>query len=296
MESDVKQVNTSAKWFHYAEMHFIVLLYGFTAILGKLTTISATELVVYRMGLASLALGGFLLVSKKGERIPLSDLWKIACIGMVVALHWILFFEAAKVSNVSVTLGAMATGTLFTAFLEPIVEKRRIQLLEVVMGLVIIVGLYIITRFALNYWLGILYAVISAFLAAVFTVMNRQFTHKYSSFSITFYEMLAGFCVILLYFAIGPESLSNPLEIPPLNFLWVGILAILCTAYAFVGTVRLLNHLSAFTFSLSINLEPVYGIILAFFIFGESERMNGGFYLGAIILIGTVFVYPLLKK
>ena len=164
------------------------------------------------------------------------------------------------------------------------------------MGVLIFIGLYIITQFAFDYWLGILYAVISAFLAAVFTVLNRQFTHQYSSFTITFYEMWAGFLIVSLYFIVGPESFSNPINIPPLNFLWIGILAFLCTAYAFVGTVRLLKHLSAFTASLTINLEPVYGIVLAFFIFGESEQMNQGFYIGTIILLGTVLVYPLLKK
>jgi len=282
--------------FHYLELHFIVLLYGFTAILGKLISIPAIELVSYRMSLASMALFVLLLFQKKSFRIAKKDTLFIMGVGLVVAAHWIFFFGAVKVSNVAVTLGVMASGTLFTSFLEPLVEKRSIYWVEVFIGVVIMIGLYVISRFAMEYWLGIVYALISSFLAVVFTVLNQRLTRRYDAVTISFYEMLTGFCGIMVFLYLSGTSITPIQELERLDFLWIPILAIFCTAYAFAGVVRLMRHVTAYTVSLSINLEPVYGIILAFFIFGESEKMNLGFYSGAIILLLAIFGYPYLKK
>jgi len=288
--------NVPAKWFHYAELHFIVLLYGFTAILGKLISLPSNELVIYRMGTAALVLGAMLLIGKKWERLQWSTVAKMSAIGFIVALHWILFFEAVKVSNVSVTLGAMASSPLFVSILEPIFEKKKIKPLDVFLGLLVIVGLYLITRFALHYWLGIVYGILSALLAALFTVLNRQFTQKYDALQISFYEMLSGFCLVGLYLFLGNQAVTAFDSWAKYDVLWLLILAVFCTAYAFAGTVRLLRSLSAYTVTLSVNLEPVYGIVLAFFIFGESEKMTTGFYVGALLLILVVFAYPILDE
>ncbi len=280
----------------YLELHFIVLLFGFTAILGKLISISAIELVTYRMSLAAIFLFFILLLQRKNLQVQYKDAGRIMMVGVVVAVHWICFFEAVKVSNVSVTLGVMASGTLFTSFLEPLVEKRKVEWVEVLIGLVIIGGLYIISQFALDYWLGIVYALVSAFLGAVFTVFNRQLTQKYDSVKIAFYEMIAGFLAIIVYLYLSNVSVTPVQELAKMDFVWIPILALLCTAYAFAGIVRLLKHITAYTVSLTINLEPVYGIILAFFIFGESEKMNVGFYIGTLVLLAAVFGYPYLKE
>jgi len=285
-----------AKWYHYAELHFIVLLYGFTAILGKLISLPSEELVVYRMGMASLVLGSMLLFRKKWERLQWNTILKLGMIGLIVALHWILFFEAIKVSNVSVTLGALASCPLFVSLLEPLFEKRKLKLLDVFLGLLVIVGLYLITRYALDYWLGIVYGILSALLAGLFTVLNRQFTQKHEALQISFYEMLAGFCLVGLYLFVGNQEITPFVSWEKFDLLWLLLLAVCCTAYAFAGTVRLLRNLSAYTVTLSVNLEPVYGIILAFFIFGESEKMTSGFYIGALLLIMVVFAYPVLDK
>ncbi len=281
---------------HYVELHFIILLFGFTAILGKLISISAIELVAYRMSLAALGIAAILVFQRKTFGVPLKYLWRILLVGLIVAAHWVFFFEAAKVSNVSVTLGVMASGTLFVSILEPLIEKRKIWWVEVLIGIVIMIGLYILTQFAFEYIRGIIYALISSFLAALFGVFNRQLTQKFDSLTISFYEMIAGFLGILLYFVIQNISITPPNQLASLDYIWIPILAFLCTAYAFVGIVRLMKNISAYTVSLTINLEPVYGIIIAFFIFGESERMDLGFYIGTLVLLLAVFVYPILKR
>lgn len=288
--------NQSAQFKHYLELHFIVLLFGFTAILGKLVSISAGQLVFYRMTLAALGMAFFLFLQKKSFKLPTKDLGRILVVGLIVAAHWVFFFEAVKVSNVSLTLGVMSSGTLFVALIEPLVEKRKIYWIELLIGLIIIIGLYILTRFAFHYIWGIVYALISSFLAALFGVFNRQLTQKHDPLKISFYEMISGFTGLGLYLLISGNSIILPNQFETWDFLWIPILAFLCTAYAFVGTVRLMRYLTAYTVALSINLEPVYGIILAFFIFGESEQMDFGFYIGALILLVTIFIYPILKK
>ncbi len=288
--------NQKAQFRHYAELHFIVLLFGFTAILGKLISISSGQLVFYRMTLAALSMGAFMLIQKKSFSIPTKDLFKILIVGLIVAAHWVFFFEAVKVSNVSLTLGVMSSGTLFVAFIEPLVERRRIYWLDLLIGVIIIIGLYILTQFAFNYYLGILYALLSSFLAALFGVFNRQLTQQHDPLKISFYEMIAGFMGVGSYLLLSSGSIISPFEFAKMDFVWIPILAFFCTAYAFVGTVRLMRYITAYTVALSINLEPVYGIILAYLIFGESERMDFGFYIGALILIATIFIYPVLKK
>jgi len=281
---------------HYLELHFIVLLFGFTAILNKLISISSTELTVYRMSLAALTMGILFSFQKKSFKIQLSHLLPILLVGLIVAAHWVFFFEAINVSNVSVTLGVMASGTLFVSLLEPLVERRKIWWVEVAIGLLIILGLYIIAQFAFNYITGILYALLSSFLAALFGVFNRQLTKKHDPVIISFYEMVAGAIGVFLYLQVTGQSLVSPLPLAPLDYLWIPILAVLCTAYAFVGVVRLMRHLTAYTVSLAVNLEPIYGMLFAVLIFGESEEMDLGFYVGAVIIILSVFIYPILEK
>ena len=254
------------------------------------------ELVTYRMSLAALSLGIFSIFTKRNFKIPARKMLQILLVGLIVAAHWVFFFAAVKVSNVSVTLGVMASGTLFVSIIEPLIEKRKIWWVEVMIGLFIILGLYILTRFAFDYYLGIAYALLSSFLAALFGVFNRQLTQDNDPVIISFYEMIAGFSGVFLYLVLTGTEFIGPWGLPPLDYLWIAFLAFLCTAYAFVGTVRLLKVLSAYTVSLAINLEPVYGIIFAFLIFGESERMDFGFYIGAVILVLSVFIYPLLKN
>lgn len=278
------------------QLHFIVLLFGFTAIFGKLISLDAVELVGYRMFLAALGMVVVQLIVGKKWQLPLKTLAAICGVGAIVALHWITFFAAIKVSNVAVTLGCFASVTLFTSLLEPLIERRKVWKVEIILGIVIIAGLYIMSRFAFDYWLGIILALVSAFLASLFGVLNKQLTRKHDFILISLYEMAAGALLINIFIqAIGGYQQSL-WQISGMDWLWLILLAWVCTTYAFIGIVYLLRHLSAYTVALAINLEPVYGILFAYFIFGESERMDGGFYLGAIVILVSVIIYPLLKQ
>ncbi len=280
----------------FLQLHFIVLLFGFTAILGKLISLEALELVAWRMGFAALGMGLLLFFIKPSFKIPTKTFLQIIATGIIVAIHWIFFFLAVKVSNVSVTLGCMASGTLFTSIIEPLFEKRKIWWVEVVIGLFIIAGLYIITQFAFNYYLGITYALISAFTAVLFGVINKQFVKKHHPLLISFTEMLTGSIAIILFFLCMGYQFTPITQIPKSDWLWLLVLAWVCTTYAFLGIVNLLKRISAYEVSLAINLEPVYGIIFAYLIFGESEEMHFGFYIGAIVIILAVSIYPILEN
>lgn len=281
---------------NHLKLHFVVILYGFTAILGKLITLPAPQMVWYRMIIAFLVLGGYLWYKKMPIAIGTVNILKLMGIGLVVAFHWITFFHAVKISNVSVTLGCMASTTLFASFLEPIIFRKRIKWVEVLIGLVIILGLYLIFQFELTYWKGIITALISAFLAGLFTVLNKIYIDKYHPVTISFYEMLSGFISIGIFLMII-EVLPNNLLIPTnSDIIYILILGIVCTAYAFVVAVDVMKVLSAYTVVLAINMEPVYGILLAFFIFGQSEFMSAGFYLGTLVILAAVFLHPILLR
>lgn len=277
------------------KLHIVVFLLGFTAVLGKLIHLSAIELVWYRMLFAVVALLIFLKYKKISLTLPRKTLLQILGTGLIVATHWILFFSAVKVSNVSVTLGCISVGTLFTGILEPIFNRRRASVLELVIGVIIIGAIYMIFQFETRYTLGIILSVVCALFASLFTVINRKFTATNNANVITYYEMLAGFTAISIYMFITGNTFYN-LKISLPDFAYLLILGVVCTAYAFVVMVELMKKISAYTVVLSINLEPVYGIIFAFLIFGESEHMTTGFYAGTSVLLLCVFGYSFLKK
>jgi drug/metabolite transporter (DMT)-like permease len=217
-----------------------------------------------------------------------------------VATHWVLFFEAARVSTVSVCLAGMATVTFWTSLLEPLLGKRKIKGFEVGLGLVAIVGLYIIFQFEFNNALGLTLAIIAAFLSAFFYVLNSQYTKKHSPYVITFYEMI-GACITLLIFIPIYQAfiLETPVEyaVPSLrDFGFLLVLSLACTVYAFAQSVELMRRISAFMVNLSINLEPIYGIIMAVLIYGEKEKMSAGFYWGTLIILASVLSYPALNR
>jgi len=288
---------TEVKLFrHYAHLHFIVILLGFTAILGALISIDAIPLVWFRMFLAAVGLFIYLKYKRISISLTLKEQIHLYAIGLLVALHWVTFFHAIKVSNVSVTLGVFASTTLFTSFLEPFLQKRKVLWLEVLIGLVIIGGIYLIFQYEMEYVEGILFSLLSAFLNGLFVVLNRNISRRWNPALISFYEMIGGFLGISLLFIFSGTIFTHLTSLDLRDFIWILILGFLCTSYAFAAIVEIMKELSAYTVVLAINLEPVYGIILAFFIFGEVERMSGGFYLGTLIIIMSVFSYPYLKR
>jgi drug/metabolite transporter (DMT)-like permease len=284
----------------YLQLHFIVLIWGFTAILGLLISIPAVELVFFRTLLASLLLAFMLLRKKELFRVNQSDLLRMLATGMLIAAHWILFFGAARVSTASICLAGMATSSLWTSILEPILRSRKIRVLEIMLGLVVIAGLYVVFHFEFNHALGISMAVLSALIGALFTVVNAQFSVRHNSYTITFYEMI-GACVGTVLFLpfygkyVAPNGQLQLLPSPS-DWFYIAVLAFLCTVYAYSLAVRLMKKFSAFAINLTVNLEPVYGIVLAFLFFGDTEKMTLGFYLGTLIILLSVLLYPVLDK
>ncbi len=284
----------------YLKLHFIVFIWGFTAILGKLITIPSLELVFYRTGMATLILGAMFLFQKKMILLKFKDVLPLLLTGTLIAAHWILFFLSARVSTISVCLAGMATVTLFTAFLEPIFFKRRISILEIISGLTVIVGLYIIFRFEFDHTLGLSIALISAFLAALFSIFNAKFTKKHDPYVITFYEMAGAAISIMLFFypyqeILLPDGASLQLIPNAIDWFYLFLLSGICTVYAFSVSVEIMKRITPFNVNLAINMEPIYGILLALLIFGETEKMSGGFYLGASLIILTIIAHPILR-
>ena len=280
----------------YFLLHFIVFIWGFTAILGALISIDAIPLVFFRMGLATFFIALFFLVKQKSFLLNKKGIIKFFLTGIIIATHWIFFFKAIKVSNVSVALVTMSTGAFFTSLIEPIIFRRKINPLEIFLGLFVIVGLYIIFNFESQYKLGIIYALISSFLGSLFAVLNGLFVKEYDANRISFYQLLFGalFVGIYLFFTKGyqPEFFNLSFN----DWFYLIILSSVCTAFAFIASVSVMKYLSPYTVMLTINLEPIYAIILALFIFGDKERMKPEFYLGACIVLGVVLLNGFIKN
>lgn len=277
-------------------MHCIVLIYGFTGILGKLITLEAMDLVWWRMLIASAGIAGWMLYKKRGFSIPRKLLLKYILVGLIIAAHWAAFFRAIKVSNVSVTLACLSSASLFAAFLEPLFFRTKIKSYEVFLGLLVIGGLLMIFNFETEYTEGIITALISAFLAALFTVINGKMIKSDRPVRISLYEMIGGTLGITAIMAFTGGFSSQSLSISAMDAFWLLLLGLVATAFAFVASVKVMDHLSPFTVTLTINMEPVYSILLALLIFGESERMSVGFYGGAVVIIGALFLNALLKR
>ncbi len=277
-------------------LHFIVFLWGFTAILGKLILANAMVLVFYRMLFASFFLYLFLRIFKK-ERLNISKrlFLQLSGIGVFMAFHWLCFFYSIKVSNVSIALSCLSLSTLFAAILEPIIFKRKVDLSEIIMGVVMVGCMAMIFKTELRYKEGIFFGIICALLGTVFSVLNGKMVLKTSSEKIIFYEIFSGWFVMSLFYAATGE-ISEISEISYRDLSLVLILASIFTAYPMLESVRLMKYISPFTLILTVNLEPIYGIILAFFIFGSSEHMSPIFYVASAIMILSIVINGLIKS
>lgn len=282
----------------YLLLHFIVLIWGFTSILGLLISLPALELVFYRTLLAAVGVGLVMVWRKKNILVPPAELIKIVGVGILISLHWIFFFWSAKVSTASVCLAGMATTSLWTAFVDPIINRTKIKWYEVALGLLVISGLVVIFQFESGYWLGLTLALLSAFLSALFSVFNAKLTFRHTPYQITLFEMAAASLFALFFMPIYSEFLIDGAPIQwewkGLDWVWMLVLSGICTVYAFSFSVELMKRVSVFTINLTINLEPVYGILLAVLVFGEKEKMTPQFYLGTLIILISVLIYPVL--
>lgn len=279
----------------YLHLHFIVFVWGFTAVLGKLISLDALPLVWFRMLLAV----GFILIyiglNKTSLKVPKRTFVGLLFAGLIIAIHWYTFFEAIKVSNISVTLACLSTGAFFASIMEPIFYDRKIIWYEVLFGIIVFLGLYIIFKIDGNYTNGILLALSSAFLSALFSMINGKYAKKFDPSIISFYELLGGVLFFSIFLLCSDSFNSKFFEISNSDWLYLIILSTFCTAYAFIASVKVMQFLSPYTVMLTINLEPIYGIILAVIVFKETEKMSVNFYIGALIILSTVILNGVIK-
>jgi len=285
----------NARLLNYLHLHIIVFIWGFTAVLGVLISIDAIPLVWFRMLLAT----GIIFLVLKIRKVRLRYSWRTLSGfflgGLLIALHWLAFFGAIKVSNVSVTLAVMSTGAFFTSFLEPLYYRRKIIGYEVLFGLLVVIGLYIIFKVETDYVLGILLALCSSFLGSMFSVINGKFVKRHRASVISFYELFFGMLCITIFLAFNGDFTPEFFQLSNNDWIYLLILASICTAYAFIASIHVMKWLSAYTVMLTINLEPVYGIILALLVLGDSENMSPQFYYGALVILITVLANGIVK-
>lgn len=283
----------------FFRLHFIVILFGFTGILGKLISIPAVEMVFFRTLLAAIGMGAFLFLAHRSARVSAGDLVTLLGTGIIVGIHWLTFFLSGRIANVSVSLVGFATASFWTALLEPAFNRTRINLFEVLLGLFVLAGLLIIFGSDFQYSAGLWVGIFSGFSCAIFALLNARLVVRVDPFVITFYEMISAMASIALFlplyksqWAVGGELHLTPTGI---DWVWILLLAWLCTVYAYSAAVELFKRISVFLFQLTLNLEPVYGILMALVIFGETERMSAGFYVGTVVIFFAVVAYPLVK-
>ncbi len=273
----------------FIQLHIAVFLAGFTGILGKLITLNEGLLVWYRLMISAITLWALAFFQKKNYKIPTVDILKIFGVGAIAALHWVTFYGSIKYANVSIALVCFSSVGFFTAFLEPLIFRAKIDFAELLLGLLTIVGIYFIFHFDPTYKTGIIVGIISALLGSLFPILNKMLLIKNSAASVTLYELSGGFIFLSFLLPFYLKLFPTDYIIPNLKDLgWLLLLCWACTVLAFNLSMKALQKISAFTVNLSYNLEPVYGILLAFAVLGENKYLNKGFYIGLFFIIFAI--------
>ncbi len=276
-------------------LHITVMVWGFTGVLGAVISVNEYQLVWYRVLIAAVSLAIFCKIKNISLKADFMPILKLLGIGLLLGLHWILFFGAIKASNISITMVCLSSLTLFTSILEPVFNRVKISKLEVLIGLVIILGIYLIFQFESQYTKGILMGLSSALMASLFTIINGKQIKNRSAIVISFYELVGAFLGVSVYLLFKNGTHQN-LYLPVSDVVYLFILGTVCTSVAYVYGVMVMQHLSAFRVVLITNLEPVYAIIMALLFFGKTEHMSNQFYVGALIIFTAIFTYPVLKR
>lgn len=281
---------------HFLLLHVIVFIWGFSPILGRYITADAWQLVWFRILITVIVMLFYLRFTKHNFAIYKTDFWKLSGVGLIIMVHWMAFYQAIKVSNVSVTLVAFSTGTLFSSFIEPYFYKRKIRSYEVVIGLVIIGAIALIFSIETQYWAGIVLGILAAFTSSLFGVFNSMFAQRMRSGIISFYELTAAFLglTVFIFLKGGFTAEFFKLDAPSINGLL--ILSVLCTVFPFIASVNLSKFISPYTIVLTVNLETVYGIIWAILFFDENREVQPSFYLGVLIILGAIFLNSYLRR
>ena len=293
-----------SKYKYHFILHFTIIIWGFTGVLGKHLDVSGMEsmpIVVYRMLIGWTTLLIFMFLIKKSIKIDFKGLLKTLGTGVIIAAHWWAFFKAIELSNVSIALIFMSTTALFTSFVEPIIAKKKFDLKELLMGFIVVLGITVIINdlyFNVNqeYIWAIVLALISAFLAAVFSIINSVLVKEYDSKLITLYEIFGGFVAItIVTISLGNHEMAD-FNISLYQFSLLLILGSICTSFAFLMGVYVMKFIPAYTVNLSVNMEPIYAIVLALVFFGSEEVMSLNFYIGSSIVVGTILMNAYFKR
>ena len=278
----------------FIQLHIAVLLAGLTGVLGKLIHLNEGLLVWYRLALTAPSLWLLAVLRKQSIRISRKDLWRIFGVGAIAALHWVSFYGSIKYSNVSVGLLCFSAVGFFTALIEPLIFRHRVDFVELFLGALVIVGIFFIFQVDPHYKTGILIGLISSLLGSLFPVLNKRILQRVSAENVTLYELSGGFLFLTalmpFYLYLFPVDSLLPVW---QDWIWLLILAWACTVLAFNLSMSALNKISAFTVNLSYNLEPVYGILLAFLLFREDKYFNGGFYIGFFLIVLSIVLQTL---
>ncbi len=279
----------------YLKLHLVIVAWGFTAILGKLITLPAVEVVAWRTALAALGFAWVAKLTKQSLHIPTREKRWMIFMGGILGLHWILFFLSARLATASVCLAAMPTMMIWCSLIEPWVDgSRRWRPLELIVGAVIVAAVWMIFEVEMRYWQGLSVGLLAAFLAAIFSVFNKQLVARCHYAVMGTYQMTGALIVSVLgWLWLTPGQVTLP---DWENVLWLLMLSSICTVWAYAGYMEVLQRMSVFTVNVIYNLEPVYGIALAALIFGSQEYMSRGFYIGASIIIGSVLLVPWLTR
>lgn len=280
------------------QMHISILLWGFTGIFGKAIEMNEVMIVWYRMILSAAALMVIIFFMKHRLFINKKSLVPVCLTGILVTLHWISFYASIKYSNVSIALACFSSVSLFSALLEPLILKTKFNPSNILLALMVIAGIYIIFSFQHWYAKGIVLSLISAFLGAWFTILNKKFVANDSPQAVTLIELISGFVFLSVILFPVLNYFNYSFEIPATNnydWLWLVLLSVVCTSVAFTLSLESLKKISAFTMNLSVNLEPLYSIVLAMIFFREQKVLNAGFYAGALLVISSVVIHTLFQ-
>jgi len=278
-------------------LHVIIFMWGFTGILGKLIHLDAYYIVWHRVLIALVALGIALVFMRKSLKLPtFYSFLKIAGVGLFVVLHWMTFYKSIQLSTASLGILCLSTATLHVTWLEPIIMKRKFSWIEFLLGTLVIYGIYFVSSdFDANDKEALIYGLFSALFAALFSVFNAKLAQDTPSYQITFYEMVSALVFLTIVLLFQGNLTAELFKMTTSDFLWLLFLGIMCTSFAFLATIEVVKRLGAFTVSLSINLEPVYTILLAIAILNEDEMLGTNFYIGSAVIVVVVIANAIIK-
>jgi len=281
---------------HYLLLHFIVFIWGFAPVLGRFITADAWQLVWFRILITIVVMYFYLKIIKESLIISRKNLLKLSGIGLIILVHWLAFYGAIKESNISVTMVAFSTGTLFSSIIEPILYKRRMRMYEIFIGFVIMAAIALIFSIETQYWKGILLGIFAAFTSSLFGVLNGLMIKDLKSGSISFYELCAAFAGLSIFLALSGGFTEQFFTLDQTSVIGLLILSLVCTVFPFITSVDLAKYISPYTIVLTVNLETVYGIIWAVLFFKENKEVKPTFYIGVLVILLAIFLNSYLRQ